>query len=322
MNHQDQIVWDELENFKIVDQTWTSVEKTFAIELWKNNLNHIKDTYHQIDVTNISRIQDMFIISAMNSCIDDQRSTFLFLSQVWDIDLTYVNLSGTNCLLSACLSNGNLSFIRYLINDLKMDPFHRDTNQCNGLILGCWNNVNQEVIEFLLKLFDGKENQVDKWGNNCFLAACWNNKNPGIVRYLAQSGKVNIMIANKKENNCLLSACIGMGENLDVVKYLIEEMRMDPRYKNANGSNCLICANYQQITENRLKIIEYLINQTEVDLSLEFMKLETYRQILPRIRDSQKLNAMIGLGIKKYNREQMNQVLDQWIESSANKLYM
>jgi hypothetical protein len=317
MNYQDQTLWDELGNFQIVNDTWTCVEKTFAIELRKNNLNHIKDTHHQIDVTNISRIQDMFIISAMNSCIDDQKSTFLFLSQVWDIDLTYVNLSGTNCLLSACLSNGNLSLIRYLINDLKMDPFHTDINQCNGLILACWNNVNLEMIKFLLELFDGKENQVDKWGDNCFLAACWNNKNPGIVKYLAQYGKVDTMIVNKTGDNCLLSACIGMGENLDVVKYLIEEMRMDPRYKNANGSNCLICANYHHISENGLKIIEYLINQTEVDLSLEFIRLETYRQILPRIRDYQKLNAMIGLGIKKYGGKEMNQVLDHWIESKS-----
>jgi len=61
-NPWDQETWDELKSYGTVNDTWTNVEKLFAIELWKNNIKCILETYHLMDVQKVSMIQDMFII--------------------------------------------------------------------------------------------------------------------------------------------------------------------------------------------------------------------------------------------------------------------
>jgi len=261
MNRQDQEIWNEMNSFCIVDDSWTNVEKLFAIDLWKNNLEQVKQTLCQIDLTNIPRIQDMFIISAIRSGMDDNTSTFLFLSRTWILDHGYVNQSGTNCLLSACLSNGDLSLIKYLINDQKMDPFHTDTNQCNCLILACWGNANLEIIIFLLELFEGKENQVDKWGDNCFLSACERNQNLDIIKYLAQSGTVDTKITNTYGRDCFLKACIG--NNLETIKYLISDLKIDTKKCNVDNDNCLNLACWRN---SHLDVIKFLINDLNVSI--------------------------------------------------------
>jgi len=223
MDPQDQDAWDSLCYHGVVAcKSWTCVEKTFAIELWKNNIDYIKETYHQIDETNVSRIQDMFIISAMRSGTDPDTSTFLFLNKRWTIDPRYVNRWNSNC-----------------------------------LIMGCRRNPCLEMIKLLLESFRENVNCVDAMGNNCFLVACERNTNIDVIKYLAQSGTVDTMIRNNDNHNCfrVINKCRDIKE--------------------------------------RIKILEYLINETDVDIDYNCMKLETFQSVFPRIRNSERLNVLI-----------------------------
>jgi ankyrin repeat protein len=375
MGSWDQDAWDRLCFFGLVNNSWTSVEKIFAIELWKNNFDHVKETYHQIDVTKVSRIQDMFIISAMNSGMDSNTSTFLFLNNVWSFDSHYMDEHRLNCLLSACASNGNLSFIRYLIDDMGMCPFHKDVNNSNCLI---WagRNANLEIVNFFVKKFEGIENHVNKSGANCFLVTCSNNQNVDIVKYLAQSDKVNTMIVDKNGRDCFLHACsrgnvdilkylindlkintsrcdnngdncltlacwmnpcvdvikflihcvktpvnhldksgsncllaASLGGNIDVIKFLINDVNMSVDHKNINGSNCLTIANLCKNIKKRLKTIEYLINETNVDINVIKMDLETFQCVVSRIRDSGKLNSLVQKALFCFPMREANKAL-------------
>lgn len=271
--------------------------------MYKNNLDYVKDHYTEIVIE--PRIQDMFIIAAMKSNIEKD-STFTFLQSVWDIDPLYTNDTGTNCLLSACVGNNNLSMIEYLIV-LGMDPDHLDSENDNCLILACWENQNLDIIKFLVNRLMDKYilindlinviNHTDNSGDNCFMAACGGNNNLEIIKYLATCSCIDINCLDISGKNCLMEAC-RKNENLEIIKYLVTDLKICTDLIDANGDNCLtlacwknrnvdvvkylindlkMCTNHQDHTENNcllaacldnnLSVAEYLIDNINLDIN-------------------------------------------------------
>jgi hypothetical protein len=93
--------------------------------------------------------------------------------------------------------------------------------------------------------------------------ACWENTNLEIIKYLVENQKMNINHTNNNGDNCLTMACWG-NINLEIIKYLIENQKMDINYTNKSGNNCLTLA----CSENtNLEIIKYLVENQKMNIN-------------------------------------------------------
>jgi ankyrin repeat protein len=307
--------------------------------LWKNNISHIKETYHQIDETNVSMIQDMLIISAMKSVIDPETSTFLFLNKRWIIDPRYVNARysnclimgcrenpclemiklllesfrenvncvdevGDNCFLAACEGNANIDVIKYLTQLGTVNIMHRNARRRDCFLKACIGN-NIETVRYLVNDLGIDTKICDICGDNCLNLACLEQGNVEMIKFLINDLNVSIEHVDYERNNCLIAAC--MGGNLDAIKFLINDVKMSVDYENGRG-NCLAVTFCCDDIEKRSETIEYLINETDIMITVINMKLETFQSIVSRsrIRDLGKLNILIqkalivGFGLPKH----------------------
>lgn len=57
---------------------------------------------------------------------------------------------------------------------------------------------------------------------------------------------------------------------MDVIKYLIEERKVNVNIKNKNGDNALLLV----CPEGKIDVIEYLIVETDVDLNVKNLQEE------------------------------------------------
>src|SRR5438552_3723465 len=69
-------------------------------------------------------------------------------------------------------------------------------------------------------------NCLDAYGNNCLLLQCSNYENIEIVRYLIEEQKIDINYKNNKSRNCFQVA-YKYNDNIKIIKYFIEEQKMD-----------------------------------------------------------------------------------------------
>jgi len=58
--------------------------------------------------------------------------------------------------------------------------------------------------------------------NDFLLQVCKNNSNINIIKYLIENLKLDINSKNNNRENCLLSSCSN-NSNINIIKYLIEE---------------------------------------------------------------------------------------------------
>ena len=92
-------------------------------------------------------------------------------------------------------------------------------------------------------------------GNNCLLLLCKNN-DIDIIKYLIEEKKMDYTYKNKNDETCLSMAC-SYNENLDVIKYLVEKTNSQ-NYTNNNMENCFLLSCK---TNPNLKIIKYLLEE-------------------------------------------------------------
>jgi hypothetical protein len=97
----------------------------------------------------------------------------------------------------------------------------------------------------------------------CFLLVCWKNTNLEIIKYLIEDLKMDVNHMDKNKNNCLTLACRG-NTNLEIIKYLIENLKMNINHTTKYGNNCLTLA----CRENtNLEIIRYLIDNQKMNVN-------------------------------------------------------
>lgn len=85
-----------------------------------------------------------------------------------------------------------------------------------------------------------------------------------IVKFIVSCGGKTLYKIIHKQNtyNVLHSACIGIGASIDVVKYLIEDLKIDPNIKDYEYANPLHCA----VTGGHLDIVAYLVEVCKVEI--------------------------------------------------------
>src|SRR6476469_4681592 len=80
--------------------------------------------------------------------------------------------------------------------------------------------------------------------NDNLIDICQVNTNIEIIKFLIKEYKINPNQKNNYGDNCLELAC-RENTNIDIIKYLIEIHCMDPNQKDNDGENCLTLACWQ-----------------------------------------------------------------------------
>ncbi|AYV77547.1 MAG: hypothetical protein Dasosvirus6_9 [Dasosvirus sp.] len=115
--------------------------------------------------------------------------------------------------------------------------------------------ADMRIIRFLEQKYNVKNNFTEN--QNFFKEILKYNEHVDVIKYAIDELKMNLDYCDK-EQTYLDIAC--EFNCLNVVKYLIEERKMDPNYQNSLGNNCFIRA---IMTDNQ-KVIEYLSNQMDI----------------------------------------------------------
>jgi hypothetical protein len=128
-----------------------------------------------------------------------------------------------------------------------------------SLLLAAMYSKSVTMLSFIINVFEYDDNNihtiVDIKNTNCLLLACRNNTNIEIIKYLIEDIKMIKDHHDKNGNNCLNLAC-AYNPNLDIIKYLIEKVKMDKNKYNISGNNCLMMACMEN---TNLEIITYLV---------------------------------------------------------------
>lgn len=85
-------------------------------------------------------------------------------------------------------------------------------------------------------------NVNNKHGNNGFIQACQNNINLDVIKYLSNDLRINVNQVNNHGYNGFTLACYN-NENIDVIKYLANNLKININQVNHNNNNSfsLVC---------------------------------------------------------------------------------
>lgn len=158
-----------------------------------------------------------------------------YLIKEKDLDPWALNGEGFDCLMRSSYLNQNLYTIKYYIEVIGMSPFCTNKIKQNCLILACQRN-NVEIIKYLIEVKKMDPLFKDGKGYNCINWACHIN-HIDVIKYLMTV--INYMNKSTNEVNYLIDACRN-NMDVNVIKYLIEDNKMDTNYYNIDGNNCLL----------------------------------------------------------------------------------
>lgn len=124
-----------------------------------------------------------------------------------------------NYLMLVSSINQSVEVVRYLIEDLNQDPKKIDGVGNNSFMLACEKNSGAlNVIKYLRnKIGDGLHHS--NYDNcNAFDLACKKNENIEVIKYLINEMNIN----EKYHNSCIMNAAV-FNPNHSVAKYMIEK---------------------------------------------------------------------------------------------------
>lgn len=107
-------------------------------------------------------------------------------------------------------------------------------------------------------------NYENDFGRNCLMMCCMHN-NLNMIKFLIDEMQMDQSVLDRKKNNCLILAC-GNNKNLSIemIEYLIE--KNDILHRNNHGMNCLLAlCESKSKRKNHLEIIKFLIECKKID---------------------------------------------------------
>ncbi len=300
-------MWQNLLENGLVTNKYDINSKMFAIKICENDVNYLNENYSLIINSDI--MKDLFLIACMFS---NTIHTIIFLIEKFKVKVKYTNKKGDNCLtLGSC--NSNIQIVKYLIEDLNVDVEHYNNKGNNCLIMACMKNTNIEVIKYLIQEVKININICNNALNDCLMMACYDNTCLEIIQYLIEDVKMNQNRLNIKGYNCLMASCRTTRTlkyiNLEIVKYLIEECKMDVNTISQCGNNCFTLSCMENIND-KIQIIIYLIEKTNVPLLFEKIKPEKIDLILPLIKNNYlRFNEIIEIAMTVIDNEKIINIL-------------
>jgi hypothetical protein len=120
-----------------------------------------------------------------------------------------------------------------------------------------------DIIDLLLKEFEiDPVTYVDEWNNTLLMIALNYTTDIDIIKYMINGLKINPHHLGRNFANCLHVAC-RYNTNLEIIKYLMNDVKVDAMLLDNKGNNCL----FEACRENdNIEVIKYLIELNIYDI--------------------------------------------------------
>ena len=166
----------------------------------------------------------------------------------------------TKILLDATIY-GDLNIIKYLINIIKINPFSCNNNNVNCLHIAAHNGY-LECVKYFVETIKLDPSIKDVNGKTSIHYECgyYNNELNNISK-IKNNNISEIIRENKKKKD----------NNLEIVKYFIEIIKIDPTIKDNNGNTPIYDAAYH----DNIEIVKYLVNNNNLSISTKNNNGET-----------------------------------------------
>lgn len=210
-------------------------------------------------------------------------------------------------LYEACRNNHDLSVIKFLVEELKMNTNEPKFGAGNCLTYACSNNTNLDVIKYLTQELKLDANQFNDAHCDSFLNACL-NKNPKIIKYLIKNYKMNIYVKDEDGYDLIDSTVFNFHEDSAILKYLIEETTIPIQLRKFGSQR------YEEIilkiTKNFKRLNELLTLGSNSCFGKNFM-IEIIKKINPLLLEPSWLNYAEIKSPYEYNFDQFIKYVDK-----------
>ncbi len=245
-------------------------EKLKKHKLSNDSYNEIEKTFvinlsqnnFQYVIDNYQKIQnktimiDCFLISCAYS---DNISMIDFIKDKYKINVNCTNDSD-NCLIITCSNDPKIEIIKFLINEYKININYLNNKKINCLMKACYYSNNVEIIKYLIVCSKECLNQINIYGDNCLIFASRSKRNNlEVIKFLIEDCKMDASQTRNENVNSLMIAC--NRKNIECIKYFIEKCKMDTKYTNIANDNCLSYACYNQ----DINVIKFLIEEIKMN---------------------------------------------------------
>ena len=215
-----------------------------------NNLNVIKLLIENGADKDI--IKELFFYSYENNL-----EIFKYLIEEKKIDINIKNDSGKTVLFYAC-ANDNLELVKYLVEH-GADVNAKDKDGISVILNTLIESIGHPISLSTLKP-KGENLEIVKClvehgayiDDDILFVACHTGELE-LVKYLIEEKKLDINVKEKGGDTLLFRAC-GSG-NLELVKYLVEEKKLDINAVNEYGQTAL----FDACEKGNIEIVKYLI---------------------------------------------------------------
>lgn len=203
--------------------------------------------------------------------------------------LSFKELDEKNRLLIKASKKGDIKLAKQVISEGAIINHQNYKTGSNPLITAVSNN-HLEVVKLLVENNANVNLRTLLFKNNALLAASNYAKNLDIIKYLIEN---NANVNAKDIYNRDVCHYAAYSNELSVLKYFIEEHKLDPNTSDINGNTVLINAGYI----GNFDMVKYLVEEKKLDLNTENNRGKTvlYSSVLSR-----------NINIVKYLLEEKN----------------
>lgn len=243
-------------------------------------------------------------------CTDENKYSIadkIFMVKIFERDIDYLKANyqqiidhviRNECFMVAVTFSNEIKIIDFLFQKFKPDIDFIDSGGDNYLTSACRGNTTKfEIIKHIIEIYKINVNYVDFDGHDFLHTALINNTNMSFIRKLFENyyGHEQSKCIDNEGNDYLLTAC--GWNNVAIIKFLVEDLKMDVNVTNLAGLNCFHIVIQNPDTE----CIKYIINNTNVTISLEKVSIDNFTKIINLIKDNhEKFVCLVDMGFLAY----------------------
>ena len=251
-----------------------------CIEFGKNLIEMSKECNHElIDYVKTNyKLNDKYVFKYLiDKNIKDERGLSIIEGLIIDgyKNIMYLLKSMNDdriykdeVLLISCL-NKNMEIFKYLINERKIDVNYIYFEDEEEMTIGDFNIIYSNLEMFKILLEKGIKAEYSK---NSYLINASANNNIEIVKYLVEEKKVDINYTNDDNNSALMFSC--RRNHIEIVKYLIDKGARTDIRNICDEENALEIACLKGNTE----IVKYIINNDKYKIP-KFL-INKYKEVM------------------------------------------
>ena len=216
---------------------------------------------------------------------DDDHKTLII--KIYENDIEYVK--------DRWINNG-----QPIVSTLYQEDRITDTIKRHECFLIACLHSDLTLIEYIIKIFDIDIKYANKNNINVLRCACA-NQNLSVIKFLVENG-CDVSLTDSDGFDCLSIACTF--NTIDVVKYLINQSQeININKTNKYGQTYLSLAAMHN--DYFAEIITYLIENTNIKLTLNHIIFVDYAVFVPLVTNYYKLNELLRLGLEEYPKNDM-----------------